>query len=1112
MEDMQTTRKRANTYFFSKVAFNAFLMIIGAVLIALFLRQMQQKTALYKQRESSEQALAEAVSILSTNARDAEELARVFHDGNQDMLLDLRELFLSGLFDSLATADTQTRSDVFLDMVERSGVDYLFVMSKGGNVLLSPHPSYYGISLVDHGLLTQENMEKLKRGTLDETTGRIDPALENNTFGYFYFYSVRCSFQSSEFLLVLGTDASKLDIQIAALKDVSIVLSRSAIGNDGFLFAVNQEDNSFLYYENGSEVLTGLDALQTGLSQNALQDGYAGIETINGTRYYCVSRTFGDSTVICAVADTGEIYANNRYVLFWSITGFVLVMLLCLGYAVIVRNDFVRKEVKTDKRIFHLKNGATIIFDRSIFHKIFPLTIAGALLIFGISFYTQTLLEISESIETSIVAIEEVGGRYAESMENREIIQSYYNNRFSAKAKLISYILEEDPSVLNLPSDRYYSVYDENGNRQFLLDDEGNRLKSISLSARLQELCDDNDLESIYLYDEDGHTIATNKADWYFIISHNPSDQSYPFLDVLDGKCDTFVQEPMVSDHKSIIQYIGVAFLYYTTKDADGNTLYVSRFDHERALEPSADAITITPHRGMLQLSPKEELFKKLLASTEVDYIFSSNMLNGGYMTLFDGSADHICLYSPTEARIGMKAEEIGIPGKAFSGGDYYGFNRINGITYFQFFRYSDGYYIATSIPRSSMYQSRTVISLFTVVTSLILILILCGTVTLTTEEEEQLYAMMSDTEAKKGLDSTIFNTVLPSGRRITTTKAAARWDNSSLSWNERSPEQKLLLLINILCGILILYVVITAIGAQTLFDEGSIIRYILSGDWDRGLNIFAFSACALVMIFTAVAVSLIRIPVRIITSILGSRSETIGHLLLSVIKYGGAIGVIFYCLYLVGVDSTSLLASAGLLSLVIGLGAQSLIKDILAGIFIVFEGEFRVGDIVTIGGYRGTVMDIGLRTTKITGADGNIKIYSNSEITGVLNMTKEASVAICTISIEYGQDIDYVEAVLKRELPLLQAENNAILDGPTYLGVSNLGESGVDLMITCKCSEHDIKGVIRYLNKALLQIFYRNSINVPFPNVTVSQLDMSDRKTVADLKEAESQAGAQQR
>ena len=144
--------------------------------------------------------------------------------------------------------------------------------------------------------------------------------------------------------------------------------------------------------------------------------------------------------------------------------------------------------------------------------------------------------------------------------------------------------------------------------------------------------------------------------------------------------------------------------------------------------------------------------------------------------------------------------------------------------------------------------------------------------------------------------------------------------------------------------------------------------------------------------------------------------------------------------------------------------------------------------------------MDIGLRTTKIMGPTGNIKIYNNSDISGVLNMTKEASVATCTISIEYGQDIDYVEAVLNRDLPLLKEKNPKILDGPTYAGVSNLGASGVDILIFCKCYETDIKEVARYLNKEVLQIFYRNGINVPFPNVTVSQLDMTGRKTMEDF------------
>jgi small conductance mechanosensitive channel len=114
--------------------------------------------------------------------------------------------------------------------------------------------------------------------------------------------------------------------------------------------------------------------------------------------------------------------------------------------------------------------------------------------------------------------------------------------------------------------------------------------------------------------------------------------------------------------------------------------------------------------------------------------------------------------------------------------------------------------------------------------------------------------------------------------------------------------------------------------------------------------------------------------------------------------------------------------------------------------------------------------------------------------------MTKEASVAMTTISIEYGQDLNYVEAVLRRELPHLREKNPKISDGPTYLGVSNLGESGVDLLIICKCAEQDIFDMNRYLNREVLMIFYNNHINVPFPNVTVSQLDASDRRTYADF------------
>ena len=1086
----EEVRKKANKYFFSKVAINALLMILGAVLIALFLTQMQRSTALYNQEISSKESLTEVIEVLESHSKNAEELITVFHDCNQDKADDLRELFTSGVFDSLAEADKNERTEVFRDVVERSGVDYLFIMSEKGDVLMSPDNRLTGKNLVDIGMLTKENLVVVAKGTAKES-GEITPAREDNEYGYYYVYSVRVSHMGRKVILVLAADASSLDTQLAALNDVSSVLSQAAVTNDGFMFAVNKSDNSFLYYKNGSEDLTGKNVFEAGLSKEALKDGYVGVETINGIKYLCTSKNFNGNTVVCAVADTANIYSNDKYVLIWTITGFILVMLICLVYAVIVRNDFVRNSIETKKKIFRRDGKPDIIFDRSIFKKVMPLLTAGVLLIFAISFYTQTLLEISDTVDSANVALKEMSARYDQSNTNREFITEHYDNTFLSKARLISYIIEEDPAVLNNASGRYYSEYDEKGNRRFLTDDEGNRLKSVGASERLQELCDANNIDSVYVFDEDGHTIATNTANWFSVISHNEEDQSYPFNKVLDGSVDYYVQDRMQNDLGEENQYIGVTFNYYTKKNASGDTEYVPLRDYLQAggdkkdLDGKAEG-GITAHKGMLQIGLDSALTKTIMASTDVSAVLSSDMLGNGFVVLFDDSEDHLCVYSPNEASIGRPALDLGVSPKAFSGADYYGFSRINGIHYLQYYHYNDGYYVGAAVPKADMYNARTVIALITSLASLVLILILLLTVTLTTEEEEMLYAAMSEDGMSKGLNTAVFNIILPSGERTSTVQAAARWDNRHIPWSDRTPEQKLLFMIGMLSGILVLYVVLSVLGVRTVFGDGSIIQYILSGDWDRGRNIFAFSASAIAIITTAIGVSLCRIPVRIISSMLGTRSETIGHLLLSVLKYGGAIGVFFYCLYLIGVDSTSLLASAGILSLVIGLGAQSLIKDILAGIFIVFEGEFRVGDIVTIDGYRGKVMDIGLRTTKIMGIDGNIKIYNNSEISGVLNMTQATSFAMCQINIEYGQDIEYVEEVLKRELPAVKQAYPAIIEGPTLYGVTALEDSGVTMLIGAKCKEDDIFAVRRAMNREVLNIFYKNGIKVPFPHVTV--------------------------
>ncbi|MCQ2564043.1 MAG: mechanosensitive ion channel family protein [Mogibacterium sp.] len=1091
----EETRKKANRYFFTKVLVNLVLVIIGALFIALFMRQMQAKTALVKQEETSKLALDEAVMSLEKNEQDAGDLALIFHDSNQDVLGDMSRLFSSGLFESLADADNTERSAMFADMVERSGVQYLFLMSPDGKIALSPEASLYGVNPAARAYMTQENVNDILKGAKD-SEGNVTPVTVKNQYGTYFFYSTPYTYKDITYYLVLGTDASVLDVQMASLTDVSVVLSRVAVGKGGFVFAVNKEDGTFLYYKNGEEILTGQSALACGLSEAALEDGYSGIETIKGTRYYCVSKDYGDRTMISAVVQTSNLYRNDTYALFWSILGFVLIMLVCLAYAVIVRNDFVSREVKTERQILNPNSSNPTIFDRSILKKVLPLLIAGVLVMYGISFYTQTMLEITEGIEKSDIALDEISGRYQESLTNRELIEDYYNNRSLAKARLIAFLIEEDPSLLNANSEFYHNYYDDKGDKKFITDDEGNHLKSISESAKLQELCDVNDIDSIYVFDESGHTIGTNTPNWFFTVSHNEEDQSYPFLQILDGRLDSYVQEAMTNDLDEATQFIGVAFKYYTRKDANGNTEYVSSFEYDKNKEG------ITVHRAMVQVGLDADTSAKLLESTDVANILSTNMLTDGFIVMFDSTDDHLCTYSPVDVSIGQSAKELGVSPNAFTGDDYYGFAKINGVKYFSCFRYADDYFIGTALPTSGMYRARGTISLITALVCFLLILILTGTVTLTNEEEEQLYEVMSEDREKRGINSAIFNIVLPSGKSASTVKAAARWDNRRITWGEKNPEQKLGTILGVIGTVLMVYVIIVAAGADRIFDENSIVRYILSDTWDRGSNIFAWTMCVLVLLTIALGVELFRIPVRLSTALLGARGETVGHLLISVVKYGGTLVAVFYCLYLLGIDSTRLLASAGILSLVIGLGAQSLIKDIIAGIFIVFEGEFRVGDIVTIGDYRGTVMDIGLRTTKILGADGNIKIYNNSEISGVLNMTQEASWAMTNIDIEYGQDLNYVEEVLNRELPKLRKANPLITGGPTYLGVQNLKDSGVELLVACNCNEKDILGVRRFLNKSVLQIFYDNDINVPFPNVTISTLEKEEKKSFDELLE----------
>jgi small conductance mechanosensitive channel len=187
------------------------------------------------------------------------------------------------------------------------------------------------------------------------------------------------------------------------------------------------------------------------------------------------------------------------------------------------------------------------------------------------------------------------------------------------------------------------------------------------------------------------------------------------------------------------------------------------------------------------------------------------------------------------------------------------------------------------------------------------------------------------------------------------------------------------------------------------------------------------------------------------------------------------------------GVDTTALIASVGVLTLVVGLGAQPLIADIIAGIFIIFENEYNVGEIVSIDDFRGTVMEIGVRSTKLLDAAGNIKIVNNNDIVNIVNLSRELSLAVVDCDFPYDVPVELVENLLKNNFDKISENIPAIKEGPYYKGVCMFKDSNVTIKIVAKCLEEDRFQVERDLNREYRRLLTEHGIDIAYPQVVIN-------------------------
>ncbi len=203
-----------------------------------------------------------------------------------------------------------------------------------------------------------------------------------------------------------------------------------------------------------------------------------------------------------------------------------------------------------------------------------------------------------------------------------------------------------------------------------------------------------------------------------------------------------------------------------------------------------------------------------------------------------------------------------------------------------------------------------------------------------------------------------------------------------------------------------------------------------------------------------------------------------------------------FWVLSAVGVNVSTIFAGVGVVALIVGFGAQSLVEDLVTGLFLVFEDDFNVGDIIEVNGFRGWVRNIGIRTTTVEDVGRNRKIINNSDLRNILNRSSTTSVAWTDISVAYDTDLDVVEEMMKTVLPRIKRRYPGIFIGYIqYAGVQSLDQSGMSLRVVAEVEEQNIYTAPRILNKELKQALDRNGIEIPYPQIVVRSPKDSDER-----------------
>lgn len=260
-------------------------------------------------------------------------------------------------------------------------------------------------------------------------------------------------------------------------------------------------------------------------------------------------------------------------------------------------------------------------------------------------------------------------------------------------------------------------------------------------------------------------------------------------------------------------------------------------------------------------------------------------------------------------------------------------------------------------------------------------------------------------------------------------------------------------------------------------------------------LNIFS-KILKIVVVFIVIKI-LFRILNAIISKMVERRKHsklpvderklnTLSAVLKNVIRYTIYFIGVMIILDILGVNTNSIIATAGIGGLAISFGAQSLVKDIITGFFILFEDQFSVGDYIQIGDFEGIVVEMGIRVTKIRDFSGELHIIPNGNISIVTNKSRGPMSSYVDVRIPYEEDVDRAIRIIEEACEKVKENNDTILEGPSVLGITDLGDSGINIKIIAKTEPMNQWALERQLRKEIKKAFDAENIQIAYPKLII--------------------------